>query len=65
MRPGFWLNGSVWKGGWNRDGHTWTSSPAVKARSPAPVRITARTEGSCESRLKIAERFCHMLEGCV
>lgn len=53
-RSGEWFDGS--------NGElTWTSRPAVKARSPAPVRITARTEGSCESFLKMAERLSHML----
>jgi hypothetical protein len=41
--------------------HTWTSKPAVKARSPAPVRTTDRTFGSCESLMKILERLCHIL----
>jgi hypothetical protein len=41
--------------------HTWTSKPAVKARSPAPVRTMDRTFGSCESLMKILERLCHML----
>lgn len=39
-----------------------TSRPAVKARSPAPVRTTARTEGSWESWRKMAERLSHMLD---
>jgi hypothetical protein len=40
---------------------TWTSKPAVKARSPAPVRTMERTLGSWESLMKILERLCHML----
>ena len=40
---------------------TWTSKPAVKALSPAPVRTTTLTSGSCESFLKIKPKFCHML----
>ena len=39
----------------------WTSRPAVKARSPAPVRMTARTLGSWESWRKMEERLSHML----
>jgi hypothetical protein len=41
---------------------TCTSKPAVKARSPAPVRITARTLGSWDSFLKIAEILSHILK---
>jgi hypothetical protein len=41
-----------------------TSSPAVKARSPAPVRRTARTFGSWESFLKIADMLSHILGFC-
>lgn len=50
-------------GGLREDGWrlTWTSRPAVNARSPAPVRRTARTSGSWESFWKIEERLSHML----
>jgi len=44
-------------------GLTWTSRPAVKARSPAPVSTTARTSASCESFLKMEERLSHILGG--
>jgi hypothetical protein len=44
------------------DMFTCTSKPAVKARSPAPVRITARTLGSWDSFLKIAEMLSHILK---
>jgi len=41
-----------------------TSRPAVKARSPAPVRITERMSGSWERRRKTAERLSHILGRC-
>jgi hypothetical protein len=43
---------------------TWTSRPAVKARSPAPVRTTERMLGSWERELKILARLSHILEVC-
>lgn len=38
----------------------WTSSPEVKARSPAPVSRMARTSGSTDSWLKMARSSIHM-----
>jgi hypothetical protein len=37
-----------------------TSSPAVKARSPAPESTTARTSGSDDSWRNTARSSCHM-----
>lgn len=39
-----------------------TSSPVVKARSPAPERMIARQEGLCESWDRRGGNSSHMLE---
>lgn len=40
---------------------TWTSSPEVNARSPAPVRMMARTEGLVERCVNMSRRPSHIL----
>ena len=61
LGTGALVDGGREEKGWR---FTLTSSPAVKARSPALVRTMARTLGSWERRWKICDMLSHILGGC-